>query len=101
MPRLKQNAEKYAMEGFQTEIRKKQGEYDLMSVRALAREIGIPHTTLGPKLKEPDKLEVADLRKIVTTIDPDPGVVLALLGYDRKAIRRFQQRATVCEEVAG
>lgn len=91
MPKLKQYAEKYAREGFQTEIRRKQGEHDLMSVRALSREVGIPHTTLGPKLKDPDKLEVADLRKIVLAIDPDPGAVLELLGYDKKAIRKFQQ----------
>lgn len=102
MPKLRQYADKYAREEFQAEIRRKQGEHDLMSVRALSREVGIPPTTLGPKLKDPDKLEVADLRKIVTAITPDPAAILGLLGYDSKAIRKFmQQAAATAKEAAG
>ena len=91
MPRLRQNAERYAREDFQTEIRKKQGEHDLMSVRALARALGIPATTLGPKLEEPDKLKVEDLRKLVAVLALDPLAVLALLGYDNKTIRQVAE----------
>lgn len=92
MPRIRQYAEKYAREDFQTEIRKQQGVYNLMSVRALAREAGIPHNTLGAKLKDPDRLEVADLRKLVETIEPDPAALLALVGYDSKTIKRCLAR---------
>lgn len=88
MPRLRINAEKYAREEFQAEIRRKQGERELMSVRALSREVGIPATTLGPKLEDPDKLKVKDLKKLVAALAPEPAAVLALLGYDSKAIRR-------------
>ena len=91
MPRLKQNAERYARENFQAEIRRKQGERDLMSVRALSREVGIPATTLGPKLEEPDKLKVEDLKKLVAVLTPDPMAVLALLGYDSKTLRRVAE----------
>ena len=89
MPRIRQNSERYAREDFQTEIRRQQGQYDLMSVRALSRAVDIPATTLGAKLKDPDKMEVADLRKLVTTIHPDPVVILALIGYSPTEIKRI------------
>lgn len=92
MPRIKQYAERYAREAFQKEIRRKQGERDLMSVRALARETEIPATTLGPKLEDPDKLKVEDLKKLVAALTPDPAAVLGLLGYDGKVIRSFLGR---------
>lgn len=43
MPRIAQNAEKYAVADFQKEIRKQQGAYNVMSVRSLAAFVGIPH----------------------------------------------------------
>lgn len=92
MPRIRQYAEKYAREAFQTEIRRKQGERELMSVRALSRETGIPATTLGPKLDDPGKLKVEDLQKLVAALTPDPAAVLGLLGYDSKTIRRYMTK---------
>lgn len=91
MPRVHINAEKYAVADFQKEIRRQQGHYDLMSVRALAGAIGLPHTTLNPKLKEPHKLTVDDLRKIVPVIHPNIGVLLTLLGYSRQEIKKFKE----------
>ena len=89
MPRLRQLADKYAREDFSKEIRRKQGEMELMSVRALAEAIDIPASTLGPKLKKPDKLDVVSLRKIVKTLYPDPATVLRLLGYETKEANKF------------
>lgn len=90
MPRINQKADEYARADFQREIRTRQGFYDLMSLRALAEASGIPHTTLWAKLKDPDKLEVADLRKLVKVICPDPLILLALLGYSKQDIRRVK-----------
>ena len=89
MPRISQLADKYAREDFAKEIRRKQGEMELMSVRALAEAIDIPASTLGPKLREPDKLDVVDLRKIVKTLSPDPAVILRLLGYETKTANKY------------
>lgn len=89
MPRIRQLADKYAREDFSKEIRRKQGEMELMSVRALAEATNIPASTLGPKLKEPDKLDVVSLRKIVKTLYPDPATVLRLLGYETKEANKF------------
>ena len=89
MPRIKQLADKYAREDFTKEIRRKQGEMELMSIRSLAEATDIPPSTLGPKLREPDKLDVVDLRKIVKTLSPDPAVVLRLLGYETKTANKY------------
>lgn len=94
MPRIHQYAERYAKEDFQSEIRQRQGQYNLMSVRSLAKASGMAATTLGAKLKDPDKLEVADLRKLVAAIRPDPAVLLALVGYTGKEIKKFMEEAT-------
>ena len=98
MPRVPQYIQKYAEEDFRREVRIRQGYYELMSVRLLSEAVGIPRSTLGPKLKEPDKLEVADLRKLVKTLQPDPMVLLALLGYDKVMLKKAQ--AAIAEVVA-
>lgn len=91
MPRIHQNAEKYAVADFQQEIRKQQGAHNVMSVRSLATLAGIPHTTLSPKLKEPDKLLVSDIRKLVRAIQPDIGILLALMGYSKQDIKKYKE----------
>lgn len=91
MPRIHQNAEKYALDDFRKEIRKKQGEYDLMSVRALADKAGIPQSTLNPKIHDPDKLMVPELRKLVKTLHLEIGSVLELLGYSQQEIKKFKE----------
>lgn len=92
MPRIHQNAERYAHDDFKREIRQRQGYYDLMSQRALADAAEIPRSTLWAKLQNPDKLDVADMRKLVQTLYPDPAIVLALLGYTQKEITQFKMQ---------
>ena len=89
MPRIRQKMGEYAVADFQTEIRKQQGVYDVMSVRALAEKAGMPHTTLSPKLHDPDRFTVAELRKLIRAISPDPVTVLVLLGYEKKEIKKI------------
>ena len=99
MPRIRQEADRYAREDLPEAVRKQQGVYDVMSVRALSSVVGIPLATLSRKLKDPDKLEVADLRRLVRAIQPDPRVILALIGYDSKTIRRaLAQHAALMAE---
>lgn len=91
MPRIIQNAEKYAVADFQQEIRRRQGHHNVMSVRSLADFVGIPHTTLNPKLHEPDRLLVSEVRKLVKAIHPDIGILLVLLGYSKQEIKKFKE----------
>lgn len=91
MPRIRQYDEKYAKADFQTEIRRQQGHYNLMSCRSLSHAVGIPHSTLNPKLNDPTKLTVEDFQKLVPVLHPDPAPVLALLGFSKKEIQNFKE----------
>lgn len=91
MPRIRQNEVQYAVEDFRKEVRSKQGYYGFVSVRSLAAEMDMPHATLNPKVNDPLKLGVPDLRKLIRTLHLDIGIVLSLLGYSRQEIRKFKE----------
>ena len=89
MPRLRQLEGKYAEEDFRREIRIRQGYYDLMSQQALAEHAGLPRTTLAKRMAAPAGMTVEELRKLVVAIEPDPAIVLGLLGYKKAAIKKL------------
>ena len=93
MPKIRQNADRYAAEGFREEIRIKQGKNDLMSKSALAEEADLPRTTLTKRLADPDSMTFGEFKKLNLAIHPDIGVVLALLGYSSKEIKKFRESA--------
>ena len=101
MPRIRQNEEKYAAEDFRKEVRIRQGENDLMTKAALAEEVDIPRTTLTKRLADPMGMTFAEFKKINRSIHPDPAVVLALLGYSAKEIRKFREQAGALRETPG
>ena len=90
MPRIEQYKDKYAAEDFRKEVRTRQGENDLMSKTALAEAAALPRTTVTKRLAEPMSMTFGEFKKLNTVIHPDPGVVLALLGYSSKEIRKFK-----------
>lgn len=94
MPRLKQLEGKYAEEDFRREVRIRQGYYDLMSQQALAEYAGLPRTTLAKRLSAPEGMTVEELRKLVTAIKPDPLIILGLLGYAQKDIKKMKEAGT-------
>ena len=91
MPRIHQKAAEYADGDFQKEVRRCQGEQNLMSVRALAGRVDMPHATLGCKLKEPVKITVADFRKLVPVLKLSPVTVLALLGFPQDVLKKVKE----------
>ena len=95
MPRIRQYAAKYANEDFQAEVRQRQGFYNVMTITALAEHIGIPRSTLGVKLKAPEKWTVDDLRKLIAGLKLNPAVVLRLLGYSSKEIKKSLEEESV------
>lgn len=84
MPRIRQNAQQYARDDFLREVRVRMAYLNIPCNQDLADLAGIPNSTLTGKLKEPDKLTVDQLRRIVQVIDPDPEVLLKFLGSNRK-----------------
>lgn len=93
MSRPRLPPEENAADKFRREIRIKQGYYDLMTQRELATSADIPQSTLCKRLASPDDFTVAELRKLVDAIEPDPLVVLSLLGYPSKIIKRLKDTA--------
>lgn len=91
MPRIKQYEDKYAAEDFRKEVRVRQGENDLMTKSVLAEAVGMPRTTLTKRLADPMGMTFGEFKSINKTIHPDPGVILALLGYSTKEIKRFRE----------
>lgn len=95
MPRIRQYTTKYADEDFRKELRRQQGVYNLMSTRALGKDLGIPHSTLHRKIEEPEKFSVDDLRKLIDGLKLNPAVILVLLGYSQKEIKKSMEEESV------
>ena len=93
MPRLREYAMRYAAEDFKKELFRKMAErYEKISVRALAQETGISHSALNVKIRQDNtNLDIGELRKIVPLLNPDPGIVLKLLGYTPQQIKKFKE----------
>lgn len=89
MSRPRKAPEEHADDKFRREIRVKQGYYDLMTQTELAVRCDIPQSTLSKRIAKPENFTVAELRKIINTITPDPIIVLGLLGYSTKDIKTF------------
>lgn len=92
MPRIKQLANQYANEDFIKELRKKMIDYGYSSFAEVARMIQVDPRTLYRRVETPDKFTVSILRSIIALLCPDPGIVLTLLGYTQKDIKRFKER---------
>lgn len=98
MPRIRQLADKYAREDFYKEIKRKQGEEELPSVRALAEATDIPASTLSDKMRTPDDLDgltVRQLRQIVKVLEPSEDIILRFVGVRRKRQTNLQRRTTI------
>lgn len=89
MSRPRREPEERASEAFCKEVRMRQGYYDLMTQQKLAECTGIPQPTLSRRLRSPEDFTVGELRKLVGTLEPDPGAVLLLVGYPRNAIQKY------------
>ena len=93
MPRIKPYEEKYLEQDFKKEVYRCLAErYDEVSVRALSRETGISQSTLNTKIRHShNNLDIGELRKIVPLLNPNPGIILKLLGFTPAQIKRFKE----------
>ena len=90
MAKLRTDPVVAARDGFQREIRVKRAELD-MTQKLLGDRIGVCPSQMSKMLSDPDSIDVGKLRQIVAVLDPDPCVVLALLGYSSKAINKIRK----------
>ena len=90
MARPRTDPAKAARDGFQREIRVRRAKLD-MTQKLLGDRIGVCPSQMSKMLADPDSIDVGRLRQIVAVLEPDPCVVLALLGYSSKAINKIRK----------
>lgn len=91
MPRIRQYAERYAAEDFWKEIDRCCPLAGIQSgnASALGERIDEGHQNLLNYRKGKTEMRIGVLRKLVTTLHPNPAVILKTLGYSEKEIRAF------------
>lgn len=93
MPRTTpEMAAEAARKNFQTEVRIQRARLD-MAQRELANQIGVVPSVMSNLLANPDKIGVGRLRNIIKVLDLDPVVILRLLGYKDKDMRKLREPA--------
>lgn len=91
-PRVtRQEAMEAAKKAFQREIKIKRIDYE-MSQSALANLIGVGSSRMSILMANPDQLTVERLKKIISILDIDPEIILALLGYTKKQIDALKRK---------
>ena len=95
------NATRIYDDCFRKELRVRQAMLDLMTQRELSKACGIPASTMCKRLSEVGDFSIAELRKLVEAIEPDPLVMLATLGYSDKAIARLKRQIRKSECASG
>lgn len=88
MPRIRQNADRDAMNDLLKEIRAQAARFGLTSQKALGDALGLCQTTIGNYLREPDKIRMDNLRVMCKQLRLDPIVLLRALGYNTKEIKK-------------
>lgn len=91
MPRIPQYAARYTAEDFWKEIDRCCPMIGIQSdnATALGRKIGEQGQTLRNYRKGKTVMPLNILQKLVSTLHPDPAVILKTLGYSEKEIRAF------------
>lgn len=91
MPRIRQNAQLYQENDFRKALSHCMVDAGLDSKKDVAAMAGIPHTTLCKRIREPDTMTVSEMRKIFRVIRPPAEVLLGLLGYPAKEIKKMEE----------
>lgn len=81
-----------AKKNFQTEVKLQRVRFD-MAQRELGDQIGVVPSVMSNLLANPDKICVGRLRGIIKALDLNPLVILHLLGYTDKDIRKIGEEA--------
>ena len=91
MPRIRQYADRYTSEDFWKEINRCCTLAGIQSdnAAALGRGIGVDGQNLRNYRKGKTIMPLDVLQKLVTTLRPNPAVILKTLGYSEKEIRAF------------
>lgn len=91
MPRIRQYADRYTSEDFWKEINRCCTLAGIQSdnAAALGRGIGVDGQNLRHYRNGKTVMPLDVLQKLVTTLRPNPAVILKTLGYSEKEIRAW------------
>lgn len=89
MPRIRQLASQYADKDFWTEIDRQSGAMGLKSNAKIGKAVDVTGGSIGNYRKEPERIQVRTIRKIVEVFKPNIEVLLRFFGYSKKDIERF------------
>ena len=89
MPKIRQYADKYAREEFLKEIGSRCVWVGIQTNEDLGKAIGISGASAGNYKRDPGRIRLDTMQKMVQTLKLDPGVVLRFLGYTSQDIRKF------------
>lgn len=92
MPRIRQLADQYAKADLQREIDVRCAYQGFKTNEELGKAMDVCCSSVGNYKKEPDKMQVKILRRMVQVLQPDPGILLKFLGYSSKDIKAFAKR---------
>lgn len=79
MPRIKQYADKYAMQDLASHIRGR-AEGGGMTQQKLGDALGLSQQSISRLLKKPETMTIGTLRKLCKVVEVDPAVVLNAVG---------------------
>lgn len=80
MPRIRQNADIYHNEGFRREVLVRLAYLGIQQ-RDLAEHLGVCDGTVSVMLKNPEKIQVERLRKMIDYLQLEPHAILRFMGY--------------------
>ena len=89
MPRIRQKADEYSEQDFLKEVNARCVWAGIKTNDDLGSALGISASTAGNYKREPGKIRVDVLRKMIRQLKLDPSIVLFFLGYTGKDIRSF------------
>lgn len=90
MPRLRQNADEYRKKDFASAVRSRLAGLELEQ-HDLAIHLGVSDGTVSVMLKDPDKMPVSRLMKVIAFLELEPEAALKFLGYATKNIKKVIQ----------
>lgn len=89
MPKIRQYADKYAQDDFLKELGSRCVWAGFQTNEDLGKAIGTCGASVGNYKKDPGRIRLDTMQKMVKTLKLDPGVVLRFLGYSSQDIRKF------------
>lgn len=86
MPRIRQKADTYRNEDFRRQVLSRLALIGL-NQQDLAEHLCVSESTISVMLRNPEKIQVDRLRKMIAFLGLEPGSILRFIGYSTKEIK--------------